>query len=98
MFNVSYDGEKSYYYILTYDIKDKKTENRVYTIMRKAAISLQKSVYVFPDSDYQLQKLHREILQTINTKKDDLRIYKVACNINAVTIGKNYSSEGILIY
>jgi len=69
---------KTYNFIISYDISDKKRLRKVAKILEKEAMRFQYSLYIYYNvSDFQLKKLLQQIVNIIDEDNDDLRVYKI---------------------
>jgi CRISPR-associated endonuclease Cas2 len=62
-------------FIVCYDISDPRRLGRVFRQLKKLALPLQYSVFLFIGDDRQLERCLRDLAQLIDEKHDDLRAY-----------------------
>ncbi|ERF77491.1 CRISPR-associated endonuclease Cas2 [Gallibacterium anatis] len=84
-------------FVIGYDITDPKRLQKVYKQMQHFAIPLQYSIFLFEGTKEQLQKAIAPVIETINNKKDDLRIYELPSYGLKERIGKTVLPEGIVL-
>lgn len=66
------------WYVLAYDVTDKRRLRRVQRIMSRETIFLQRSVYLFRGSGRDLWSLLHETRRILKQDEDDLRLYALA--------------------
>ena len=81
--------------IIAYDIVDPKRLQRIHRLLKKLAIPLQYSVFYTRMSDRQRNKLNTLLQKKINPKEDDIRIYPLSKNYQALYIGHAPFTEGL---
>ncbi len=63
-------------YLICYDISDKKRLSKIAKIVEKKAFRIQRSIYLFDNATKkELYDLLDEVLEILNKKQDDLRVY-----------------------
>ena len=63
-------------YLICYDISDKKRLSKIAKIVEKKAFRIQRSIYLLDNaSKKELYDLLDEVLEILNKKQDDLRVY-----------------------
>ncbi|MDH7514064.1 MAG: CRISPR-associated endonuclease Cas2 [Clostridiales bacterium] len=75
-------------YLLCYDIKDDSRLNRVLRYMKGKGIHLQYSVFHCHLTHTELLKLMDDIKSLIDENEDDVRIYPLLANFNAIVLGR----------
>lgn len=63
------------WYLVQYDITDKKRLQRVHRFMKSCAFSLQGSVFAWRGNDEALRQFQHKLASLIDTKADDIRGY-----------------------
>ncbi len=77
-------------YVISYDITENKTRNKVSKILEGYGKRIQYSVFECEISEKLFEKLYEQLLeQTINSKTDSIRIYRLCskCASECITIG-----------
>lgn len=82
-------------YIICYDISHPKRLGRVFRFLKKCAVPLQYSVFLFTGDDRQLDRCLAKAVQLIDMKEDDLRAYPLPARGLKARIGKPALPEGI---
>ena len=78
------------FYVISYDISDTKTRNKVAKILEGYGTRIQYSVFECYMSREKFNVLYSRLVETIiDTKNDSIRIYSLCkeCNKKKVTIG-----------
>jgi CRISPR-associated protein Cas2 len=82
-------------FIICYDIANPKRLGRLYRFLKKRAVPLQYSVFLFVGDDRQLDRLLAEAITLIDPKDDDLRAYPLPARGLKARLGKPALPEGI---
>lgn len=82
-------------YVICYDISHPKRLGRVFRFLKKCAVPLQYSVFLFTGDDRQLDRCLTQAAQFIDTKQDDLRAYPLPARGFKARLGKAALPEGI---
>ncbi len=69
--------KKKHWYVLAYDIREPKRLRRTHAYIRKHGVSLQKSVFLIHTDRDGLAGLKQGVLERVNSKEDDVRLYPV---------------------
>lgn len=86
-------------YLISYDIKNDRRLNRIHRFMKGKGIHLQKSVFYCYLNSEELKKLKQELLDLIEEKEDDVRIYQLLTEFETISIGQGERvPSGVLIY
>lgn len=65
-------------FIITYDISCEKRLRKIAKLLEKNALRIQKSVYLYKGATKEnLYDLLQNVLELLNEKEDDLRVYKI---------------------
>ena len=83
-------------YVICYDISDPKRLGRVFRFLKKCAVPLQYSVFLFSGDDRQLDRCLRHAVALIDEREDDLRAYPLPKRGFKARLGKPALPEGIL--
>ncbi|BFU59577.1 MULTISPECIES: CRISPR-associated endonuclease Cas2 [Rodentibacter] len=84
-------------YLIGYDIANPKRLAKVYKVMLHYATPIQYSVFLFEGSEKMLESCVEEILNLINKKEDDFRLYQLPPNGKQWRLGKSFLPEGIFL-
>jgi CRISPR-associated protein Cas2 len=85
------------WYLLCYDIADKRRLRRVHSRMKDAGIPLQYSVFLLNMSSVDLILLLDELRDLIVDDRDDVRAYPVSSAIEYVALGRQGRGNGMLL-
>jgi len=69
--------KKKHWYVLAYDIREPKRLRRTHAYIRKHGVSLQKSVFLIHTDRDGLAGLKQGVIERVNSKEDDVRLYPV---------------------
>ena len=83
-------------YLIGYDISDEKRLQKIYKRMTEFATPIQYSVFLFEGNLAHLQKGLNKVLDILNKKEDDLRVYPLPAKGNQWQIGKLILPEDIV--
>jgi CRISPR-associated protein Cas2 len=81
--------------LICYDIADPKRLGRVFRYLKKRAMPLQYSVFLFSGDDRQLERCLAGAAALIDEKHDDLRAYPLPARGFKARLGKAALPEGI---
>lgn len=82
-------------YVICYDISHPKRLARVFRFLKKCAMPLQYSVFLFSGDDRQLARIMEKLVPLIDPKEDDLRAYPLPKRGFKARLGKATLPEGI---
>lgn len=82
-------------YLIGYDIPDDKRLQRLHREMCKFATPLQYSLFLYEGSQADWQLHFNKILNMLNEKEDDLRVYPISTLQPSYFYGKPVFPEGI---
>lgn len=82
-------------YVICYDIANPKRLGRVFRFLKKCAMPLQYSVFLFSGDDRQLDRCLAQAAKLIDAKEDDLRAYPLPKRGFKARLGKPALPEGI---
>lgn len=68
---------KRHWYLIAYDIRDPRRLRRLHYYLRKRAIAVQESVFALHADANQLADIEQGMLQYIDAREDDLRLYAI---------------------
>lgn len=82
------------HWMIAYDIRDKKRLQKVWRFISKEAIPMQYSIYLIQcDRDY-LNQIIFKLLEMINTREDDVRIYPLTPVTRMWGLGRQFADDG----
>lgn len=81
-------------WIIAYDITHPKRLSRIWRILRRQAMPLQHSIYLFAGNQNQLQRLLDTIEPLIDQHSDDIRAYPLGANTRIWTLGQQNLDSG----
>jgi CRISPR-associated protein Cas2 len=82
-------------FVVCYDISDPKRLGRLYRFMKKSAVPIQYSVFLFIGDDRKLERLMAQAITYIDLKADDLRAYPLPGRGLKARLGQSALPEGI---
>lgn len=82
-------------FVVCYDIANPRRLGRLHRFLRKRAVSLQYSVFLFVGDDRQLDRLMADAEQLIHAREDDLRAYPLPSRGLKARLGRPALAEGI---
>ncbi len=82
-------------HLICYDITDPKRLVRLHRYLRRYAMPLQYSVFLFVGDERTLERCLQGALAFINLKKDDLRVYTLPQRGLKIRLGRATLPEGI---
>lgn len=82
-------------HLICYDISDPARLARVHRSLKRQAVALQYSVFLYSGDARQLQKLMTELASLIHPREDDLRAYPLPQRGLRIRLGKTLLPEGI---
>lgn len=85
-------------YLIAYDIADPRRLGKVHRILKKQGLPVQYSVFTVVMTRPRLLRLLECIEQKIEDKKDDVRCYRLPASADAVTLGKQYFPEDVMLF
>ncbi len=80
------------WYMMAYDITDPKRLAKVYRILKKEGILVQKSVFFVKGTEQRIEKLLDRLATVIRAREDDIRAYPVTHPRDVWTTGGPLSS------
>jgi CRISPR-associated protein Cas2 len=69
-----------HWYLICYDIRNVRRLSRTHRYLRRQALMLQESVYLYSGDTKAAALLRAELKKRINPHQDDVRIYQFAAN------------------
>lgn len=69
-----------HWYLICYDIRNVRRLSRTHRYLRRQALMLQESVYLYAGNTKAAALLRAELKKRINPHQDDVRIYQLAAN------------------
>lgn len=83
-------------FLICYDISNPKRLGRVHRCIKKWALPIQYSVFLFTGSQRQLDRCLEQLLSIIDEKADDLRCYPLPHQGRRQRLGKPVLPTGIV--
>ena len=83
-------------YLIGYDISDSKRLQRFHRKLSRYALPLQYSIFLFEGTEQELMACLNKLLNILNKKEDDLRVYPLPSNGKIWQIGKPLFPDGIV--
>lgn len=87
---------KKRWYIMAYDIRDPKRLKRLHSYLKKRALALQKSVFVYKADDSSLERTMAGVKALVDDGEDDVRLYPITTPDAIWVAGKQASALGEL--
>ena len=84
-------------FLIAYDIADPRRLVRVHRCLKNYAVPVQYSVFLGLMSERELERALGEVAGLIDAEEDDVRAYPVPERCDAVTLGRQYLPEGVLL-
>lgn len=75
-------------WLVTYDIADPRRLSRLHRFLKKRAVPVQYSVFLFEGSGAQIGRLMQQIEQLIRPDQDDVRAYQLPQTPQFDTLGR----------
>lgn len=86
-------------YLVCYDIRDDKRLRKVFGFTKQHGLHIQYSVFLCKFSWTELQNFKSQLLELINEREDDIRIYPLPAKIKVTVMGcGNRIPEGVEIF
>ncbi len=85
------------WYLLCYDIADKRRLRRVHSRMKDAGIPLQYSVFLLNMGSVDLILLLDDLQELIDDGRDDVRAYPISPTVDYVALGRQGLGNGMLL-
>lgn len=76
-------------YVIAYDITDERRLNKICRYLKGKGIHLQKSVFFFFLDGDDLRRIKADLSTIIDPATDDIRIYPVLFDFDAIALGDN---------
>lgn len=83
-------NQKTHRWLIAYDIADPKRLNRLWRTLRREAMPIQRSVYLYSGNRTQLQRVLDTLETIIDKKRDDLRAYPLGANTRIWKLGQQH--------
>lgn len=83
-------------YIIGYDITEPKRLGKIYKKIIKFATPIQYSLFLYEGTEKELTNAMQSILNLLDKKTDDLRIYPIFSSVKQWGLGKTILPEGLL--
>lgn len=82
-------------YIICYDIADPRRLNRIHRALKKLAVPVQYSLFLFCGNEVHLQHCLEHLQQLMNPQEDDIRAYPLPRRGLRMVLGAPVLPEGI---
>lgn len=83
-------------WLIAYDIADPKRLAKIHRLLKKQAIPIQYSLFLYRGTTQKAKQLIEELSTHINNKQDDLRAYPIPSKPEINLIGQPLLLDGIL--
>ena len=84
-------------YIICYDIANPRRLGRIHRALKKQAIAVQYSVFLFSGTEEQLQRCLNQLQTLMDVRYDDIRAYPLPQRGLRLVLGPSVLPEGILL-
>ena len=84
-------------WLIAYDIADPRRLTRVHRFLKRCAIPVQYSVFVFQGNQFMLERVLRGIARLIAPDADDVRAYHLPERCEVTMLGRQALPEGVVI-
>jgi len=84
-------------YIICYDIANPRRLGRIHRALKKQALAMQYSVFLFSGTETQLQRCLDELQTLMDERNDDIRAYPLPQRGTHVVLGAAPLPEGIVL-
>lgn len=84
-------------FLIAYDIADPRRLVRVHRCLKQHALPVQYSVFLGLMNERELERVLGEVAALIAAEEDDVRAYPVPERCEALTLGRQYLPEGVLL-
>lgn len=85
-------------WLIAYDISNSRRLNRVHRLLKEKGVPVQYSLFAVRESAQGILRLKNELAGLIDTKADDVRIYRLPQTPNFVAIGHPLLPEDLLLF
>ena len=85
------------YWLVTYDITDRRRLGRIHRHLKKVATPFQYSVFLFEGTQAQMGAVMAQLGRIANKNEDDIRAYAIPNKLNAVALGCNIVLPGLIV-
>ena len=84
-------------YIICYDIANPRRLGRIHRALKKQALAVQYSVFLFRGTDAQLQRCLDQLEALIDERYDDIRAYPLPQRGLRLVLGASVLPDGIIL-
>ena len=84
-------------WLIAYDIADPRRLGRVHRLLKRYAIPVQYSIFVFQGNQFMLQRIMKGIAGLIAPEADDVRAYHLPERCEVTMLGKQSLPEGVVL-
>ncbi|MBH2042715.1 MAG: CRISPR-associated endonuclease Cas2 [Comamonadaceae bacterium] len=84
-------------YIICYDIANPRRLGRIHRVLKKHALAVQYSVFLFSGTEAQLQRCLAQLQALMDERYDDIRAYPLPQRGLRLVMGASALPEGILL-
>ena len=81
-------------WLLAHDIRDPRRLQRVWRYLRREGVRLQYSIYLLACTRNHIEEVMERLLQLIDEKSDDVRIYPLNENTRIWGLGAQFNDDG----
>lgn len=85
-------------WLVAYDISDPRRLNRVHRLLKEKGLPVQYSLFSVRDTAQGILRLKTELASLIDTKADDVRIYRLPQTPSFVAIGRPLLPDDLLLF
>ena len=84
-------------YIICYDIANPRRLGRIHRVLKKQALAVQYSVFLFSGTDAQLQRCLEQLQALMDERYDDIRAYPLPQRGLRLVLGASALPDGIVL-
>lgn len=84
-------------YIICYDIANPRRLGRIHRVLKKQALAVQYSVFLFSGTEAQLQRCLEQLQALMDERHDDIRAYPLPRRGLRLVLGASPLPEGIVL-
>ena len=84
-------------YIICYDIANPKRLGRIHRVLKKQALAVQYSVFLFSGTEVQLQRCLAQLQSIMDPRADDIRAYPLPQRGLRLVLGPSVLPDGIVL-
>jgi CRISPR-associated protein Cas2 len=84
-------------WLIAYDIRDSRRLSRVHRYLKRRALPVQYSVFVFQGTPVQVKQVLNDMEELIHPDWDDIRLYHLPERSEVVQLGRKSFPEGVYL-